>query len=296
MDLEGNYSTAERLLRSAADAECHLAVLPEFHLTSWTPKRKGFFEATAASVPYLAKYQQLARDLNMNIVPGTICEPVPPEESTYQADAEDPVEEWRNMAYFIAAGTGDICGSYQKKNLWHTERGYLASSQDDSHIAFDTPLKHADGRPVRAGMLICWDLAFPEAFRGLVLDGAELIIIPSWWYPMDPTREEGARINIDSERIFLESATTLRAFESEAAVVFCNSGGWSGVTMPVQGPLTRCGTGEAIGIAEIDLDVLRVAEEAYMIKKDLRSKDWHYGYEKKEDSSGALDFPEPKNI
>lgn len=29
-------------------------------------------------------------------------------------------------------------------------------------------------------MLICWDLAFPEAFRELIADGAEIVIIPTF--------------------------------------------------------------------------------------------------------------------
>jgi predicted amidohydrolase len=29
-------------------------------------------------------------------------------------------------------------------------------------------------------MLICWDLAFPEAFRELIADGAKIVIIPTF--------------------------------------------------------------------------------------------------------------------
>lgn len=29
-------------------------------------------------------------------------------------------------------------------------------------------------------MLICWDLAFPEAFRELIAQGAKIIIIPTF--------------------------------------------------------------------------------------------------------------------
>lgn len=283
----------------AASAGAHLVVLPEFHLTSWAPEQKGFFAASRLSNTYLPKYQELARDLGINIVPGTICQPWPPETSSaptndrdhdyddggHGGDKEAVALEWRNMAYFIAADTGDICGSYQKKNLWHTERGHLTSSRHDPHLAFDTPLRHTDGhRPVRAGLLVCWDLAFPEAFRALVADGADLIIIPSWWYPLEADMKhqgEGMKLNQDSERVFVESATILRAFEGGVAVVFCNAGGWSGVTMPVLGEVARCGTGEEMRIAEVDLDVLRVAEGIYKVREDLESADWHYGYEKK---------------
>lgn len=278
MDPESNFLTAKKHITDAASAGANLAVLPEFHLTSWQPHRAGFTDACDASTAYLPRYQALARELSINIVPGTICESA--------VDETNPDEvEWRNMAYFIAAGTGEIVGSYQKKNLWHTERGHLSSSHDDSHLAFDTKLP--DGGTLRVGLLVCWDLAFPEAFRALVADGANMIIIPSWWYPLNENDEgsqfekEGLKINADSEKIFVESTTISRAFEGGVAVVYCNAGGWSGVTMPVLGEVVRCGTGEEMKVVEIDLDVLRVAEGIYKIREDLRSVDWHYGYEKK---------------
>lgn len=55
----------------------------------------------------------------------------------------------------------------------HPERPYLSSSHHDPHLVLDTPIG-------RVGMLICWDLAFPEAFRELIAQGAKIIIIPTF--------------------------------------------------------------------------------------------------------------------
>ncbi|KFH45676.1 Nitrilase-like protein [Hapsidospora chrysogenum ATCC 11550] len=269
--LEENHATAESYIRAAAERGCCLAVLPEYHLTSWEPSNPGFRKACVESASYLPRYQELARQLDISIVPGTICEPLPTQDT-------DGSVELGNVAYFIAAGTGDICGRYQKKNLWHTERPHLTSSGHVPHSAFDTPLRHADGRSVRAGMLICWDLGFPEAFRALIADGADIIIIPSWWFP-DDLSDDALGINPQSERVYLESATTLRAFENTAAIVFSNAGGLSSVTMPVQGCLGRLGLGEEkMLVADVDLKVLEVAEENYKVRQDIGSRGWHYGY------------------
>jgi predicted amidohydrolase len=77
-----------------------------------------------------------------------------------------------NVAYFISSD-GSILSSYRKKNIWHPERPTLTSSMHERHVAFDTPVG-------RVGMLICWDLAFPEAFRELIADGAQIVIIPTF--------------------------------------------------------------------------------------------------------------------
>lgn len=57
--------------------------------------------------------------------------------------------------------------------LRHPERPHLLSSHDKPHDVFNTPFG-----PV--GMLICWDLAFPEAFRELIGQGAKIIIVPTF--------------------------------------------------------------------------------------------------------------------
>ncbi|KAF3761490.1 carbon-nitrogen hydrolase [Cryphonectria parasitica EP155] len=294
VDPAANFAKAEAEIRKAAAAGCHLAILPEYHLTSWVPEHPDFITACADSEAYLARYQALARELNISLVPGTICEAHPATEHTPDPASERAREllggdrELRNMAHFIAAGTGAVSASYQKKNLWHPERPHLSPGRHEPHSAFDTPLTHADGTPVRAGMLVCWDLAFPEAFRALIADGAELVLIPSFWLVTD-LDEVGLALNPDSEKVFLDSCVVSRAFENTCAVVFCNKGGCSQVAMPIQGRLKSVlGEGESrelgldedgVSYVEVDLDVLRIAEENYKVREDIRGRGWHYGYE-----------------
>ena len=59
---------------------------------------------------YLQKYQDLARELNINIVPGTIVQ---------RMQVGDNQDQLINVVYFID-NRGEILGSYQKKNLWYT--------------------------------------------------------------------------------------------------------------------------------------------------------------------------------
>lgn len=72
--------------------------------------------------------------------------------------------------------------------------------------------------------LLVWDLDFPEAFRALVKQGAKYIFVPTMWKPED-CGGKGLKHGKDSERTFIDSVVTARAFEQNCVVVFCNVGG-----------------------------------------------------------------------
>jgi predicted amidohydrolase len=46
----------------------------------------------------------------------------------------------------------------------------LTGSARDVHEVFETPVG-------KVGLLICWDLAFPEAFRELIAAGAKIMYV-----------------------------------------------------------------------------------------------------------------------
>ena len=287
MQIEKNFQKAADYIRAAAKQHAHLAVLPEYHLLNWLPKDPKFKEACRSWQKYLQKYQDLAKECNINIVPGTIVE-------LHDEGTEN--ERLLNVAYFID-NTGQVIGRYAKKNLWGPiERDHLTSSTHDAHEVFDTPLG-------KVGLLICWDLAFPEAFRELIDKGAKLIIIPTFWTLSDCSKG-GLAINPSSEGLFMDSILTARCFENTCgkfyefkalfhslkiypAVAFANAGGPPGkgyaglsqVCMPYAGAVARLGShAEGMAIAEVDMNVLEIAEENYQVRSDLASSDWHYIY------------------
>jgi predicted amidohydrolase len=74
------------------------------------------------------------------------------------------------------------------------------------HKAIDTPIG-------KVGILICWDIAFPEAFRELITQGVKIIIVPCLW-GLNDCSEQGRRYNPVSEALFIDSTLTARAFEN----------------------------------------------------------------------------------
>ena len=109
MQIESNYAKAAQFIVQAADAGCHLAVLPEYHLTNWVPEDPQFFHLCTQWKTYLEKYQALAKKHTICIVPGTIVE-------SHPGIGKDE-DVLTNVAYFIG-NEGEILGKYEKKNLW----------------------------------------------------------------------------------------------------------------------------------------------------------------------------------
>ncbi|KAF2843378.1 carbon-nitrogen hydrolase [Patellaria atrata CBS 101060] len=270
LQLESNHQRACAFIRSAATQGCELAVLPEYHLTNWVPKDPKFLPACDQWQKYLSSYKSLAKELKICIVPGTIVE--------RHKDADKNEDKLLNVAYFIN-NDGEIIGKYVKKNLWLPEREHLTSSGRDVHEVFDTPLG-------KVGMLICWDLAFPEAFRELIAQGAKIIIIPTFW-TLNDCIPEGLARNPSAEALFLDSTLTARTYENTCAIIFANGGGPPGrgyaglsqVVVPLVGPLVRLGSAaEGIAVVDLDLQILEDAERNYQVRADLARHDWHYDY------------------
>lgn len=71
---------------------------------------------------------------------------------------------------------------YRKAHLWADEQRMFEPGSDPPPVV-DTP--HG-----RIGVLICYDLEFPEMPRSLALRGAELIAIPTNWPLVDRPPEE----------------------------------------------------------------------------------------------------------
>lgn len=192
-------------------------------------------------------------------------------------------------------------GQYTKTNLWHPEREHLTSSIEhhgqqqkqgqplakdealpEPHQVIDTPIG-------KVGIVVCWDIAFPEAFRSLIQAGAKIILAPTFWVEGDMI-EEGRKYNSRAEELFLRNTLVSRAFENTCAVIFCNAGGpasdgfigISQVALPIVGMVKPSfeNSEEGFRVVEVDMDIVEIAEKNYKIREDLSRKDWHYGYTK----------------
>lgn len=76
-----------------------------------------------------------------------------------------------NTAVLIGRG-GEIVGTYRKTHL-PREEFEAGITPGDSYPVFQTDFG-------KIGLMICWDVQFPEPARALALQGAEMILLPIW--------------------------------------------------------------------------------------------------------------------
>jgi predicted amidohydrolase len=108
-----------------------------------------------------------------------------------------------NTVYVVDAN-GEMAGSYRKMHLFSLHG-------EDRHFGRGTQPLVCNTRVGRIGVMICYDLRFPELARRLALDGAELLCISALW----PTAR------IEHWSILLRA----RAIENQLFVIGCNGSG-----------------------------------------------------------------------
>lgn len=144
-----------------------------------------------------------------------------------------------------------VLASYRKAHLWNTEKtcGFVAGSGHPPVV---------DTEYGRLGLVVCYDLEFPEWVRMAALDGAELLCAPVNWplYPRPAGERPGEIVRVQAD------AAVNRMFIAVADRVGIERGqDWIGGTVIVDPdgyPLTsiELGTPQVV-TASVDLALAR---------------------------------------
>lgn len=254
---QANLAQAEQRICEAVAQHAQLIVFPEDFVTGPLSGDTAYVDYEGRSVQH---FQHLAVQYAIDIVPGSIIE----------GDATGLY----NTTYYIAK-TGEILGQYRKVNLWLPERSYIVPG--DKHPVFTTAFG-------KVGLIICWDLMFPEVFRAMVKEDVELVICPSYWCFEDAG--EGRKHDANAEVKLVNALCVTRAFENELVLVYANAAedensdgaaehliGHSQITVPFKGAIAHVAHNQAaMFVQEVDTAILRDAEKSYEIRSDLRKK------------------------
>ena len=154
-----NFAHAEALLRRAAAEGADTALLPETWNTGFFPTDHLPERSDRGGEAVKALCAPLARELNMNIVAGSV--------------SDRRGGRVYNTAY-VFDRQGACLAAYDKTHLFTPMGEHEHYAAGDHLTTFSL-----DGH--KCGLLICYDLRFPELFRTLALQGVELLLLPAQW-------------------------------------------------------------------------------------------------------------------
>ncbi|MFE2605177.1 carbon-nitrogen hydrolase family protein [Streptomyces mirabilis] len=162
-----------------------------------------------------------------------------------------------NSAQLISAD-GTRLANYRKTHLF-------GCFERDHFTPGEQPVVQADLNGLRVGLMICYDVEFPENVRAHALVGTDLLVVPT--AQMHPFQ------------FVAESVVPVRAFENQMYVAYVNRVGPEGEfefvgLSTLAGPdgiaRTRAGRGEELVLADADPDFLAASREANPYLKDRR--------------------------
>jgi predicted amidohydrolase len=237
-----------------------LVVLPEL----WGPTGMGYAGWAAAAEtldgPTVTAMASAARAAGAFVHAGSVLEQAAP--GTVGA-ALGPQGRGRWNTSVLLGPDGALLTTYRKVHRFGFADGepqLIEAGTDLVTVDLDVP-----GGPVRLGLATCYDLRFPELFRGLLDAGATVFVVPAAW----PARRVGHWTLLGRAR----------AVENQCVVIQCNTGGThAGMAMGGRSQvvsatgeiLAEAGDGEEILVVDLDPAEIGAWREAFPVLADRR--------------------------
>lgn len=244
-ELDKNYEKASCLIRQAAGEGADVILLPETWNTGFFPRERLEERSDKNGERTKKVIGDLARETKTNIVAGSVA--VLKEDGVY------------NTSY-VFNRRGECVAEYSKTHLFTPMGEDSYFNKGSEAVTFEL-----DG--MKCGVLICYDIRFPELTRTLALQGIQMLFLVSQW---------------PSVRIpHLMTLTAARAIENQMFLACCNSCGVFGETVyggnsviynPLGEVLSHGGETEEIIFADCDFNTLRDIRESINVFRDRRSE------------------------
>jgi predicted amidohydrolase len=191
-DPAANLARIETAAHEAARAGATLLVTPELGITSYGGGEKIRELAEPADGPIVARLGDIARNIGVALVAG------------FAEKAGDAV--YNSAIYTDGSGKPSV---YRKSHLYGDYERSLFTPEKPSTCL----VQHCG---MTLGMLICYDVEFPENVRRLAQAGAEMILVPT----ATPMGASGTFI--------AEKMIPVRAFENQIFIAYVNNIGRDG--------------------------------------------------------------------
>lgn len=242
-DVDVRIDHALTITREATE-NADLVVLPELWPSGAFDLRLGVAKAESIDGPLVNRLSELAATTSTWIHGGSFVEL-----------ADDDM--YNTSVLFDPSGS--LVASYRKVHLFGFDGLEAATlSGGDDLVVVDTPLGPT-------GLATCYDLRFPELFRGLVDRGATAVLLTSGW----------PQARIGHWQVLAQA----RAIENQCWVAGCNEtgthagvelGGSSAVVDPWGTVIATAASEEAVVFADIDPNLPETVRDGFPVLRDRK--------------------------
>jgi 5-aminopentanamidase len=233
-DLEANRAAAVRAIGAAVAGGADVVVLPELATSGYCFASREE-AATVAITPAHPLFGEWAAAAGDAVVVGGFCE------------LGDDGLLYNSAAVVDRDGLRAV---YRKTHLWDREK-LVFEPGDRMPPIVETSVG-------RIGVLICYDLEFPELTRALALRGADLIVVPTNWPLVSrPTGEHAPEV----------VAAMAAARANRVFIACCDRTGeergvsWTAGTALIDESGWIVGEADGVGMASADLDLERARDK-----------------------------------
>ncbi len=254
-DEQANWESAQSLIERAASRGARLVATPE-NTNYLGPHEEKVRRAEPLDGPTVSRFADLARKHRIHLLLGS-----------YNEESGDAARCYNTSVFF--GPDGDILGTYRKMHLFDVDvPGGVRFAESDTCLpgeavtVVDTPLG-------RVGLSICYDLRFPELYRRMVDQGAQILTVP-------------AAFTLATGKDHWEPLMRARAIENQCYVLapaqhgdhddagLKASWGHAMIVDPWGLPVATASDGPGIAFAEIDLERVEKVRKAIPVARHRR--------------------------
>lgn len=232
LDKTQNLQKAVEYVGKAKAAGADFVIFPEMYSAAATPK-SGVRPSEVAEPldgAFVSGLAQAAREHGIYVVCGV-----------YESIEGDPDRAYNTTVFFNRYG--ELIKAYRKTHLYdafsYIESEYIAAGNN--------PYEIIETEFGKIGLIVCYEVRFPEIARQFALQGADLLFVPAGWVA-GPMKED-----------HWETLVRTRAIENTMFVCAADQvgnifAGRSMIVDPMGVVVASAGEEETLLVAELDLD------------------------------------------
>ncbi|WP_419878425.1 carbon-nitrogen hydrolase family protein [Brevibacillus centrosporus] len=232
MDKTENLQKAAAYIAKAKASGADFVILPEMYLAPATPKT-GVTPAQVAEPldgPFVTGLANAAREQGVYVVCGI-----------YESIPNDPDRAYNTTVFLNRSG--ELIHTYRKTHLYDA----FSFVESDAIAPGDNPYQVVETEFGKIGLMVCYEVRFPEIARQFALQGADILFVPAGWVA-------GAMKEDHWETLVRARAIENTMFVCAADQVGNIFAGRSLIVDPMGVVLASAGEEEALIVAELDMD------------------------------------------